>query len=859
MKISGKKNHLSLLLKCLLSAAIFFSGAGQAAQYESPYKTAYRYSKTGLMLGSIQPDADGDSLNFLAQRFTYDPSRPTLVTQIESGNLVDWLDDTVAPAQWTYYSEFTIFTTRGFEYDNYGRKIKEWVKGANGDIEVLTQYTYNAKGLVRCKARRMNKAAYNSLPSDACVQSSSGNDGPDRITRYTYNDLDQVLTEERAVDTSLAQTYVTNTYNGYLVKTQTDANGNKTRLEYDDFGRLTHRYYPSKTALGVASTTDYNQYGYDLNNNFKMERKRNGSTITYTYDNNNRLTKKDLSNNTWSGDVVYDYDLRGLTLYARFGSSSGQGITNTFDGFGNLQQTTTTMGGTSRTLSYRYDNNGNRTRITHPDSVYFGYTFDNLDRVTGLTEKATALLSLDYRANGQRHTLTRGGSITTYTPDNVARLEKLTQNFAGTENDLVNSFTYIPSNQIRTFTVSNNRFRYTGEENRTGEYIVNGLNQYESIAGRALDYDANGNLTRDGSMTYTYDMENRLVKTTGGATSTFTYDPLGRLFNATVNGTTTQFLYDGDALVAEYNSSGVMTRRYVHGDQVDEPWVQYNSSSVGTGYRRYLHADHQGSIIAHSNNSGTVLNILAYDSYGIPQSTNVDRFGYTGQLSFKELGLYYYKARWYSPTLGRFLQTDPIGYQDQMNLYAYVGNDPLNMVDPTGMYGQGSGWSDEDWKKFDAAQKEVAADMSKAAGDLRNEAGGLGEGEVNGDGYSASQLTSVADSLEAGAAALNDDGSGGYLAHAGDSSDTGGMFATAGIGGKSMTVNVGDAAFQSHSNVRWMAGHESLHNAGLSDQVGPTGETAYRFGSGQQVITFKRLRKSKRPKNPDHIMSLVYP
>lgn len=322
MKISGKKNHLSLLLKCLLSAAIFFSGAGQAAQSESPYKTAYRYSETGLKLGSIQPDADGDSRNFLAQRFTYHPSRPTLVTQIESGNLVDWLDDTIAPAQWTNYSEFTVFTTRGFEYDNYGRKIKEWVKGTNGDIEVLTQYTYNAKGLVQCKARRMNKAAYNSLPSSACVQGPAGSDGPDRITRYTYDDLDQVLTEERAVDTSLAQTYVSNTYDGYLVETQTDANGNRTELEYDDFGRLEYRYYPSKTALGVASTTDYNRYGYDLNNNLKMERKRNGSTITYTYDNNNRLIKKDLSNNTYSSDIFYRYDLRGLTLHSRFGSGS---------------------------------------------------------------------------------------------------------------------------------------------------------------------------------------------------------------------------------------------------------------------------------------------------------------------------------------------------------------------------------------------------------------------------------------------------------------------------------------------------------------------------------------------------------
>jgi hypothetical protein len=117
----------------------------------------------------------------------------------------------------------------------------------------------------------------------------------------------------------------------------------------------------------------------------------------------------------------------------------------------------------------------------------------------------------------------------------------------------------------------------------------------------------------------------------------------------------------------------------------------------------------------------------------------------------------------------------------------------------------------------------------------------------------------MADTLDAGAKALNDDGSGGYFAHAGGSSDTGGNFAVAEVGGTSMTVDVGNAAFQDHSSVRWMAGHESLHNAGLYDQKGPVG-TAYRYSPEPlDRMTFKRLRKSKRFKNPDHVMSQVYP
>jgi RHS repeat-associated protein len=130
-----------------------------------------------------------------------------------------------------------------------------------------------------------------------------------------------------------------------------------------------------------------------------------------------------------------------------------------------------------------------------------------------------------------------------------------------------------------------------------------------------------------------------------------------------------------------YDGSGNVLRSYVHGPGTDEPLAWYEASA---GWAvRYLHANHQGSIVALADASGNPV-AISYDEYGIPGAGNQGRFQYTGQAWIPELGLYYYKARFYSPTLGRFLQSDPIGYVGSINVYAYVGNDPINLSDPEG-------------------------------------------------------------------------------------------------------------------------------------------------------------------------------
>jgi RHS repeat-associated protein len=199
-----------------------------------------------------------------------------------------------------------------------------------------------------------------------------------------------------------------------------------------------------------------------------------------------------------------------------------------------------------------------------------------------------------------------------------------------------------------------------------------------------LGYDGRGNLTASGSSSYSYTSENRMARASNDIY--IAYEPSGnQILQYAAMGVDTRFGWDGDRISIEFAANGGWTtlRRYVHGPGTDETVVWYEGA--GLTDRRWLHADERGSVVAVTDSSGGVMQINRYDEYGIPAAGNLGRFQYTGQAWLPEIGMYYYKARIYSPTLGRFMQTDPIGYADGMNWMNYVGGDPVNFVDPTGM------------------------------------------------------------------------------------------------------------------------------------------------------------------------------
>jgi RHS repeat-associated protein len=591
---------------------------------------------------------------------------------------------------------FTPLLRTEYQHDAVGNRVLEAVREVSSGARIrLTQMAYDATDHLACTAVRMDSATFGTYPADACVLADPNAATPDRVTKNGYNERGELTDVYRGFG---AGGGVHEAF-GYSANGQkvgvTDANGNLTTLRYDGFDRLASLLYPVLgRGQGVSNTQDHEDFTYDANGNRLTFRRRNGASLTYAYDALNRMTEKHLQADA-AHDVYYDYDLAGRMTAARFGGPAGDGTVLTYDLAGRLRSDQTF----GRTVGSDFDKAGHRIAMTLSDGFAVAYDYDAAGRVAGIREPAqgacpttTTLLCLTYDALGRRTRLDRGnGGYATYGYDSAGLLAGLTQAGAAAAPASLQAISYNAASQVKQLDQQSDSYVWTGRPPTAPSRTYDGLNRdatYTAIQG----YNDNGDLTKDGVRVFTYDLENRLTRMAPasgpGVTLDLGYDPLGRLARttATVGGsaTDTNFLYDGDRLVGEYGSGGTALRHYVHGAGVDEPLVWYEGAAQSAP-KYWLHADRQGSIIAASDGNGLINDrTYTYGPYGEPSDWGPLRFRYTGQIALQEAQLYHYKARVYDPLMGRFLQTDPIGMKDDLELYGYVKDDPTNHGDPAG-------------------------------------------------------------------------------------------------------------------------------------------------------------------------------
>ena len=585
-------------------------------------------------------------------------------------------------------------------YDNAGREITErLVNGAMDTTYSVKQWSYSAAGRLECETLRMNSADFASPPA-ACTQ---GTGGADRINWYTYEYAGLVHEIWSGVNTSLQRKVMLERTSNDVVNRMVDQRGKVTSYAIDGFDRPIRECYNADTGACQGNTaTDFVQLTYDSVGRLSARSLRGHPTtitIGYAYDNLGRVTNVNYPGGSdWDAPVSYSYDNLGQMLQAS--DTKGHYVTYGYDALGRV----TSQGNGYSNLTMQYDAAGNRTRLTWPDNKYVTYEYDPVGEMTAIKESGSAsLASFTYDGMGRRTRLTRGNGVTTnYDYDPASRLTCLRLDLAGSSapscnptasgQDQASKFTYNAAGQITSRTTANDAYTFTARYNVNRGYTANSLNQYTQSGSVTPTYDVKGNLaSAGGTPTYAYSTKNELIVRTD-TKANFYHDPIGRLETVTSSPTGDYgFHYVDNHISDEYSmaSGSPMLRRYVYGPGDDEPLVWYEGTDFSN--KRYLVADERGSVVAVTDTAGTAVAINSYDEYGIPGGSNRGRFQYTGQAWLSELGMYSYKARIYSPTMGRFLQTDPAGYPDGPNWYNYVGADPINRVDPSGMRCGGTG------------------------------------------------------------------------------------------------------------------------------------------------------------------------
>jgi RHS repeat-associated protein len=549
---------------------------------------------------------------------------------------------------------------------------------------------------------------YDPLDRPLDVKQYLGPNDADRITRTLYDGAGRVWKIYKAWGTADEITYAENGYtlDGQIAWTK-DADFNQTNFAYDGYNRLWHMCTPGTTNCETASPSggappqnqpQFEAYTYDDNGNLTKKKNRSGRFIEFAFDALNREYVRNVDQispgpGPYARTLTTGYDLAGHKLVL---TADGQTLTSTYNSAAQLMKVADSLlnqlGTNAGNVEYLYDSDGNRSQVktySSANSMFVNYAHDAAERLTTISNNSGTLMSVNSydplsRVSGQTYLDSTSVGYSYEADDDLA---SLTQNYSTTGGaaSLALGLTHNGAHQL-VGTTSNDSFFFMKTPNANVAYTSNSLNQYTQVGAATLTYDLNGNLTGDGTWAYWYDEENRLRKAVGsGTTALYDYDPMGRRRSKTVGSTITYFVNDGPSEFQELTAAGGRLRLYANSEGMDQHVAMWTAS---TGVWSFYHSNHQGSVLF--TTTAGIANTSEEYRYGLygepaldtPSTGNPIR--YTGRYFDSETGLYYYRARFYSVKLGRFLQTDPIGTKDDLNLYAYVRSDPINNLDPNG-------------------------------------------------------------------------------------------------------------------------------------------------------------------------------